>query len=126
MAVSSPSRARSKKCRSVITGSVTAEDADQHGGRVAAERVREPLAGAFHLARPRLAAQLRDDFGDLRGARGADGMALGLEPAGGVHGNLAAQARPALLGGDAARAGLEESEAFRGDDLGDGEAVVQL
>src|SRR5262245_37605183 len=85
-AVSVPSRARSKKCFSVTTGSLTAEEAHEHGGQVAAERVGQADAGPVDLPRPRLAAELGGDLGDLRGAGGADGMALGLEPARGIHG----------------------------------------
>src|SRR5262245_9444950 len=124
MAVNAPSRTRSKKSLSVITGSITAEQAHQHGGGVAAQRVGETDAGAVHLACAGLAAKLGDDLHDLRGAGGADGMALGLEPAGCVDRNLSAEARPPLLGRRAARAELEEAEPFRGDDLGDREAVV--
>src|SRR5262245_45268015 len=125
-AVSAPSRAFSKKCLSVITGSVTAEEAHEHGGEVAAERVGQADTGALDLPRPGLAAKLGGDLGDLRGAGRADGMSFRLEPTGRIDGQLAAEGRPALLGGDAARARLEEAEPFRGHDLGDREAVVEL
>jgi len=88
--------------------------------------VGEAATRALDLPRTRLAAQLRDDLADLRRAGGADRVALGLQPARRVYGDRAAQARPALLGGEAARARLEEAEPFGGDDLRDGEAVVQL
>src|SRR2546426_2893046 len=126
MPVRAPSRARSKNWFSVTPVSVTAEEAHEHGGRVAAERVGEPATGALALPRARLVAQLGDDLADLGRARGADRMALGLEPARGVHGDLAAEARPALLGREPARARLEEAQPLGGDDLGDREAVVQL
>src|SRR5512145_2487047 len=112
MPVSVPSRARSKKLLRVITGSATAEQADQDGRGVAAERVGKADLGPIHLAATGLAAELGDDLHDLGGAGGPDRVALGLEAAGGVDGHLATQARPALLGGDAARARLEEAEAF--------------
>src|SRR5882762_1321402 len=124
--VSAPSRACSKKRPSVTRDSLTAEEAHEDGGGVAAEGMGEAAPRALDLPRTRLAAQLRDDLADLRRPGGADRVALGLQPARRVHGNLAAQARPALLGGEAARARLEEAEPFGGDDLRDGEAVVQL
>src|SRR5919106_5955953 len=111
-AVSCPSRAFSKKWRSVITGSVTAEERHEHGGGVAAERVSETDPGAIDLPPGRLAPQLGDHLGDLGGAGGADGVPLGLEAARRVDGNLATQARPPLLGGGAAGAGLEQAEPF--------------
>src|SRR5262245_25371608 len=126
MPVSRPARASSKKCFSVSTCSVTAEEAHEDGGRVAAEGVREPGASALDLTRSRLAAELGDDFRDLGGAGGADGMALGLEAARGIHGDLAAEARPALLGGDPTRPRLEEAQALCSHDLRDSEAVVEL
>src|SRR5580765_7158835 len=126
IAESRPSRASSKKPFSVITRSVTAKQAHQHRGGVAAEGVHEARRGAVDLSRARLAAELRDDLADLRRAGRADRVALGLEAAGGVDGNLAAEARPALFRRQAAGARLEEAEALGGDDLGDREAVVQL
>src|SRR5690348_17255539 len=126
MPVSRPARASSKKCFSVSTCSVTTEEAHEDGGRIASEGVGESGAGALDLALPRLPAELGDDLGDLSGARGTNGMALGLETARGVHGDLAAEARPALLGGHSARPGLEEAQALGSDDLRDGEAVVKL
>src|SRR5215470_8611623 len=82
--VSRPARASSKKCFRVNTCSVTAEEAHDDGGRIAAEGVREPGASALDLTRSRLAPELGDDFRDLGGAGGADGMALGLEAARGL------------------------------------------
>src|SRR5207253_855148 len=125
-ACSSPAPAFSKNSFCVSIASVTSEERDEHGGRVAAERVGEADAGAVDLARAGVVTELRDDLGDLGGAGGADRMALGLEPARRIHGDLAAEAGPALLGRHAAGARLEEAEAFRRDDLGDREAVVQL
>src|SRR5207249_6316033 len=58
--------------------SVTSEERDEHGGRVAAERVGEADPGAVDLARAGVVTELRDDLGDLGGAGGADRMALGL------------------------------------------------
>src|SRR6267142_2247894 len=84
MPVKAPSRARSKKRFSVTPVSVTAEEAHEHGGGVAAERVGEAATRALDLPRARLVAQLGDDLADLGRARGADRMALGLEPARGV------------------------------------------
>src|SRR5262245_53469522 len=126
MPTSSPVLAFSKKARCEIAGSLTAEQGNQDGGGVAAQRVGQPDAGAVHLARAGVLAQLGDDLGDLGGAGGADGMALGLEPAGRIDRHLAAETRPALLRRDAARTRLEEAEPLGGYDLGDGEAVVQL
>src|SRR4029450_233594 len=124
--ISWPARAFSKKARCEIAGSVTAEQGDQDGGGVAAERVGETHPGAVHLARTGVLPELGDDLRDLRRARGSDRMSLGLETARRIDRHLAADARPSLLGGDASRARLEEAEPLRGDDLGDGEAVVQL
>src|SRR5688572_14215894 len=126
IAESRPSRASSKKPFSVITRSVTAEQAHQDRRGIAAEGVHEARRGAIDLSRARFTAKLRDDLADLRGAGRPDGVALGLESAGGVDGDLAAEARPSLFGSQAAGARLEEAEALGGDDLGDGEAVVQL
>src|SRR5581483_7211633 len=109
-----PSRARSKNPLSVITGSVTAEQAHQDGRGVAAQGVDEARAGALDLPGAGLAAELGDDLGHLGGAGGPDGVALGLEAAGRVDRDLAAQRRPALLGRDAARARLEEPEPLGG------------
>src|SRR6185503_2370707 len=69
---SSPAAAFSKNCFWVSIGSVTAEQRDEHGGRVAAERVGEPHLRAVHLAPAGVVTELRDDLGDLRGAGGAD------------------------------------------------------
>src|SRR5690349_17066261 len=91
-AASSPAPAFSKNCFWVSIGSVTAEQRDEHGGGVAAERVGESDARAVHLTPAGVVAQLRDDLGDLRGAGGADRMPLGLEPARGIHRHLAADA----------------------------------
>src|SRR5262245_32633225 len=126
IAESRPSRASSKKPLSVITRSVTAKEAHQHRGGVPAEGVHEARRRAVDLSRPGFAAELRDDLPDLRGAGGPDGVALGLEAPGGVDDDLAAEARPSLLGGESARARLEEAEALGGHDLRDREAVVQL
>src|SRR5688500_17532013 len=109
MPVSVPSRARSKKVCSVIGGSLTAEQAHEHRRRVAAERMRQSGPRALDLARSGVGAKLGDDLADLRGAGGADRVALGLQPARGIHGDLAAEARPALLGGEPAGARLEEA-----------------
>src|SRR2546426_6622921 len=119
--VSAPSRACAKRGPSVTQevslpceDSLTAEEAQEEGGGVAAEGVGEAATRALDLPRTRLTAQLRDDLADLRRAGGADRVALGLQPARWVYGDLAAQARPALLGGEAARARLEEAEPFGG------------
>src|SRR5262245_7682979 len=126
MPVSRPARASSKKLFRFFTRSVTAKQADQNGGCVAAESVDEADARAADLARARLAARLGHDLAHLRRAGGSDRMAFGLEPARWVYRQLAAEAGPALPGGDGPDTGLEEPQALRGDDLGDGETVVQL
>src|SRR5262245_8726069 len=118
MAVSRPARTSAKKSFRLTTSSVTAKQAHEHGGSVAAQCVGEAGARALDLARSRLAAELGHDLGDLGGASGADRMALGLEAAGDVDGDLAAKARPALLGRGAAHARLEEAEPLGGHDLG--------
>src|SRR5262249_10578011 len=104
--------------------SLAAEHAHADRGRVAAERVDQARLCAVDLTPSGFAAELGDDLGHLRGAGRADRMALGLEPAGRVDGHLSAEARPALLRGDAARARLEETEALGRHDLGHREAVV--
>src|SRR5262249_45135755 len=126
MAVSRPSRAVSKNVFSVTAVSVTAEQAHENGRRVAAERVGEADSGVIDLARAGLAAKLGDDLDDLSRAGCPDWMSLGLQATRRVHRNLAAEARPAFLRRDATRSRLEQPEAFRGDDLGDREAVVKL
>src|SRR5262245_62652995 len=85
MPVSRPARASSKKCFSVSTCSVTAEEAHENGGRVASEGVGESGTGALDLPPACLAAELGDDLRDLGSAGGADGMALGFEAARGIH-----------------------------------------
>src|SRR2546425_433339 len=126
MAVSRPSRAVSKNFLSVTAVSVTAEQAHENRGRVAAEGVGEAHLGAIDLALTSLTAKLGHDLDDLRGAGRADRVSLGLQAPRRIDGNLAAEARPAFLGGDAASPRLEQPEAFRRHDLGDGEAVVEL
>src|SRR2546426_9857821 len=91
--VSSPSRARWKKRCSVMTGSVTSEQAHEHGGGVAAEGVGEAHTRVAHLTRARLAAELGDDLRDLRRARRTDRVPFGLEAARRVDGDGAAEAR---------------------------------
>src|SRR4030095_231811 len=134
-AVSWPARTRSKKARAVIGDSVAAKETHQHRCGVAPERMGEPGLGAVDLARAGLAADLRDDLGDLRRAGraarmplrlqaagggagkraaarrragGADRCPLPLQAAGGVDGNLAAETRATRLGRPAAGARLEE------------------
>ena len=126
MAVSCPPRAFSKNARAVTAGSVTAEEAHEDRRSIAPECVGEALPRAVDLARTGLAAKLRHDFRYLRGAGRADRMALGLQAARRVHRDLPTETREALLGGAAPGTGLEEAQAFRGDDLGDREAVVEL
>src|SRR2546425_5732071 len=123
-AVSCPARARSKKARAVMTGSVTAEETHEHRRGVAAEGMGQTGSGTVDLTKPGLAAELRDDLGDLRGTGRADGMALCLQAARRVDGHLPAEARATRLGGPAAGARLEEAEPLGGDDLGDRGAGV--
>src|SRR6266516_7750421 len=129
MPVNVPSRARSKNWPSVRDAtrgaSGVAEQTHENGGGVATEGVHEAGARTLHLTRSCFTPELGDNLGDLCGSSGADGMALGLESAGRIDGNLTPQARPALLGRDPACPRLEQAEPFGGDDLGDGEAVVQ-
>src|ERR1700730_18419665 len=99
MPVSRPSRASSKKCFSVSTRSVTAEEAHEHGGRIPSEGMRQARASALDLTRPRLTTKLGDDLGDLGGAGRADGMALGLQAAGGIDAERPAETGPAPLVG---------------------------
>src|SRR5262245_51962938 len=126
IAESRPALASSKKPFSVITRSVTTEQAHQDRRGIAAERVRETDRRAVDLSRPRLAAELGDDLANLRRAGRADRMALGLEATGGIDRDLAAEARPPFLRREAAGPRLEEAEAFRRYDLRDGEAIVEL
>src|SRR4029453_9277804 len=126
MAVSRPARTSAKKSFRLTTSSVTAKQAHEDGGGVAAQRVGEAGARAVDLARSRLAAKLGHDLGDLGGAGGADRMALGLEAAGDVDGDLAAEARPALLGRGAAHARLDEAEPPRGHHLPPREGAGEL
>src|SRR5688572_30909114 len=102
MPVSRPSRASSKKIFRLITRSVTAEQAHDDRRGVAPERMGQAGAGAVHLTPVRLTAELGDDLRDLGRPGGTDRVALGLEPAGWIHRELAPEARPALLRGEAA------------------------
>src|SRR4029453_14910344 len=111
-AVSWPARTRSKKARAVMGDSVTAEETHQDRRGVAPERVGEPGLGAVDLARAGLAADLRDDLGDLGGAGRADGMPLGLHAAGRVDGNLAAEAPAARPGRPPPRRRLRDAQAL--------------
>src|SRR2546425_8688285 len=118
IAVSRPARASSKKCLSVTTRSATAEKADEDRGGVAAEGVRQARARALDLAQAGFATQLGDDLGDLRGARGADGMTLGLEAARRVVGGLAARAGQTILAPKPPMAGVDKADPFRATNLG--------
>src|SRR5215468_9100053 len=71
MAVSRPARTSAKKSFRLTTSSVTAEQAHEHGGSIAAQRVGEARARALDLARARLATELGHDLGDLGGPGGA-------------------------------------------------------
>ena len=82
-AVSCPARACSKKWRSVSTGSVTAEERDEHGGGVAAQGVGEADPGAIHLAgagllgsalsvMARISAEVEEDRRHVGNAGGED------------------------------------------------------
>src|SRR5262249_13886361 len=124
--LSRPARDSSKKPFRWITRSVTAEQAHQNGRGIPAESMGEPGGSALHLTGPGLTAELGDDLHDLGGAGGADRVALGLQAPGRVDREPAPEARPALLGREAAGARLEEAQALGGDDLGDREAVVEL
>src|SRR4029450_12965861 len=79
--VSRPCRTSAKKSFRLTTSSVTAEQAHEHGGGIASERMGETGPGVLHLARAGLTAELGHDLGDLRGAGGANGVSLGLVPA---------------------------------------------
>src|SRR5262245_6587516 len=98
IAVRRPSRAVSKKLLSVTGASLTAEHAHEDGGGVAAEGVGETDPRTVDLALARLAAKLGHDLDDLCRAGRSDRVSLGLQTARGVHGDLAAEACPALLG----------------------------
>src|SRR3989442_9345856 len=100
--VSPPSGARRKNCCNVMTGSVTAEQAHEDGGGVAAEGVGEADTRVAHLTRARLAAELGDDLRDLRRTRRTDRVPFGLEAARRVDGDGAAEARQPLGRGAAA------------------------
>src|SRR5262245_18769392 len=95
--VSLPARTPSKNILSVIPASLTAEQAPQHGGGVAAQGMGEAHAGGVDLARRGLAAKLGDDLDNLSRPGGPDRVALGLESAGGIDGDLASEARRAFL-----------------------------
>src|SRR3990172_6961663 len=76
MPVRRPARTSSKKCFSVSTWSATAEETHEHGGRVAAQGVRQARPRALDLARAGLAPKLGGDLGDLACAPGADRVPL--------------------------------------------------
>src|SRR5437870_11834760 len=91
--VSSPSRARWKNWCNVMTGSVTAEQAHEDGGGVAAEGVGEADTRVAHLTRARLAAELGDDLRDPRRIRRTALVHFGLEAALRVDGEASAESR---------------------------------
>src|SRR5262249_60939946 len=117
LAVSRPARTSAKKSFRLTPSSVTPEQAHEQGGGIAPQRVGEAGARALDLARPRLATELGHDLGDLGGPGGADRMPLGLETAGDIDRNLAAEARPTLLGRRAAPAPLPDAPAPPGPAL---------
>jgi hypothetical protein len=78
------------------------------------------------LALARIATKLHDEVADLTDACSADGMPLGFQPSTGVDGQA-----PVDSGAPGGRPGStvafrDEAQVFAGDDLCDGEAVVQL
>src|SRR5207247_10929063 len=107
-----------------MTGSVTAEEAHEHRGGVAAEGVGESDTRLVHLARAGLAAELGDDLGDLRRARRADRVPFRFETTRGVDGDRAAEARTALLGRQYTGAGIVEDESLGREGRGDSHAVI--
>ena len=86
-----------------------------------------PVLASCHLPLGlHLSPQLFDYLIYLARPGGADGMPLGLQPAGGVYGYLAADISLAFLPGFTRLAELKEAEAFGGNQAGDTEAVVKL
>ncbi len=67
------------------------EDVDPGTGPGAAHVLGQAPPGVLDLPVAGLPAELEDRLPDLRQARGAHGVALGLETAGGVHRNAAAE-----------------------------------
>src|SRR5690606_1479799 len=87
-------------------------------------RERDPCP--LHLAGARLAAQLGHELMDLPQARGADRMALGLQPARGIDRNAPADGRLPALAERSAFAEAAETEVLDLDDLAHGGGVVDL
>ena len=81
---------------------------------------------AFDLAVAGLAAQVPDDFADVGDAGRAERVALREEAAAGVHGDLAADVRRALVDHAAGFAFAADAEVLVVQQLGGGEAVVEL
>src|SRR6185503_17153839 len=88
--------------------------------------VLEAHLGALDLALVRLAAELPHELGALGQARGAEGVPLGQEAARGVDHELAAIAVVAVPDELLGLTLLAEPDRLVGDDLVDGEAVVEL
>lgn len=88
--------------------------------------MRERDARAVHLAPPRAARELLDQFHDLRDAACAHGVPARFEPAACVHGQRAAEARCARDGRGACCAASEESEVLERRELEDRERVVHF
>src|SRR5213076_613746 len=92
----------------------------------AAQVVGEADLRALHLPRAGLAAELCRELVDHAHAGRAHRVAVGLEPARGIHRLLAAEIGAPLLDEPAALAARAEAQVLVVQDLGDGEAVVHL
>lgn len=91
-----------------------------------AEVDRQSGLGAFHLTLAGLAAELLDQLDDLRDARRAQRMTLGLQTAGGVDRHLAVDLGLALARSQMAGAAREEADFLGLRNLQDLERVMQL
>src|SRR5438876_5612507 len=101
------------------------QDVDGAGG-AEADDVGEADRGALDLTIAGLAPQVGGDLVDVGGAGGADRVALGDEAAADVDGGLAVAPRRAGVDEGARPTRLAQPEVVVVDELGRGEAVVEL
>src|SRR3990167_3913350 len=105
------------------------EDVDGAGGahaRPAADHVRKAELRVPDLPLSGIAAQVSGDLVDVGDAGSAQGMAFGQQPAGDIHRDAAAQLGVAVVDQPSRLAVGAEAEVLVVNDLGRGEAVVQL
>ena len=117
-------RRRLRGLNAVLGGGLL-QDVDAAGG-AEADDVGQADLGALDLAVAGLAAEVVADLPDVGDAGGGDRVALGLQAAGHVHRGRAVAPRGAAVEEVDGAALLAEQEVVVVDELGGGEAVVEL